>query len=146
MPEFLGGTTTIAGHAWRRALEIAADSYPDAYAGLFGAMTRGASLDLWRNDTGDGYLASIRECPGQFRDVLAALAKDRQDYEVADGQRLADLVFRKQCSEDYGRSLAEGFGVAAFDDELTSLRAAELARLASMARRGRRYPWSRKRP
>ncbi len=131
-----------SSHAWRRALDIAGSHFPDAYGPIFRLYASGASLDLYPNETGDGYYVACPSIPpgSPLNAVLAALAEDRKEYEIEDGRRLARLAFNDHTyAVDTYRSGTEGFGGTAFDEEYAAL-TEEHQRAAQKAQaRSRRY-------
>lgn len=117
-------TSPPFGAAWGRLKTIAKSDYPASYARLLTFEADGASLTRWLNDAGDGYYIRL-EHPGFTPDLelpLAALARDRRAFEIADAHRLAQIAARGELSVDYARSMADGFGYEAFNAEFSTLR------------------------
>ena len=132
---------------WRRLLEIAGDNFPDTLADLTFLRSRGVKLELRVDDDRAAYIPTLvgpdvhvvetdRSARGRIplSEPLAALAADSQEYEDAEGRRLARDVAIGALTFRYARSLCEGFGLASFDAELARYRA-EIEQAKAAAKR-----------
>jgi hypothetical protein len=130
------------GHdaTWRRAMQIAHDHFPLAYAEVYALATRGAVLDSYPNDGGDGYYIDCPAVRGRkdLDAVWAATAQDRKEWEIATARELAGIFFDGTTGLQSASlaAQAEGFGVAAFDERFAELTDEHQKRAARKRRRG----------